>query len=467
MHVAVIGTGYVGLTTAVSLASLGYRVVGVDKDKHKIDLLTKGKSPIYEAHIETFLNRVKENISFTCNTGEAVRNADIIIIAVGTPLKQNGNADICYVETAAKEVAEWLRPGGKYILVVKSTVPIGTNRRVANAVNRIIAKRGVKVQVYTASNPEFLREGMALHDTFYPDRIIVGSEHPEAVEALRRLYKPILEQTFSPPPFLPRPEGYSLPPLITTDSTSSEMIKYAANAFLALKISFINEIAGLCEKVGADVCEVARGIGMDSRIGPRFLQAGLGWGGSCFPKDSAALQALAAEYNYPMPILEASRQVNIRQRQVVIEKLQSVLKVLRGRTIAILGLAFKPETDDVREAPALDIIRALLNLEAHVRAHDPVAVENAREALKGLDMEYYDDPYSAVKGCDAVVLATEWKEYEQLDLRKIASSMRIPVLVDGRNLFNPIEASRAGFIYMGIGRDNLASPRVLTLAGGA
>jgi len=466
MLVAVIGVGYVGLTTAVSLASLGYNLVGVDKDKHKIDLLSKGKSPIYEAHMESFLNRVKENINFTCNTSEAVRDAEIVIIAVGTPPKQNGNADICYVEAAAREVAESLKPGGKYVLIVKSTVPIGTNRRVANVVNRVLSKRGVKAKVHTASNPEFLREGMALHDTLYPDRIIVGTEQPEAVEVLRRLYKPILEQTFSPPPFLPRPEGYSLPPLITTDPTSSEMIKYAANAFLALKVSFINEIAGLCEKVGADVKEVARGIGMDPRIGSRFLQAGLGWGGSCFPKDSAALQALAAECNYLMPILEASRQVNIRQRQVVIEKLQSALKVLRGRTIAILGLAFKPETDDVREAPALDIIRALLNLEAHIKAHDPVAMENARVVLEGFDVEFCEDPYSAVKGCDAVVLATEWKEYEQLDLKKLASTMRMPVLVDGRNLFSPIEVSRAGFMYMGIGRD-LAYTRVLTMAGGA
>lgn len=467
MFVAIIGTGYVGLTTALSLASLGYKVVGIDKDKHKIDLLSKGKSPIYEAHIDTILNKVKDNIVFIHNTSEVIGNAEIIIIAVGTPTKQNGNADICYVETAAIEIAENLKPGGRYVLVVKSTVPIGTNRRVANVVNRILSKRGVKAKVYTASNPEFLREGMALHDTLYPDRIIVGTEHYEAVEALRRLYKPILEQTFSPPPFLPRLEGYSLPPLITTDPTSSEMIKYAANTFLALKISFINEIAGLCEKVGADVKEVARGIGMDPRIGPRFLQAGLGWGGSCFPKDSAALQALASECNYVMPILEASRQVNIRQRHVVIEKLQSALKVLRGRTISILGLAFKPETDDVREAPALDIICALLNLEAHVKAHDPVAMENARVVLEGFDVEFCKDPYSAVKGCDAVVLATEWKDYEQLDLKKLASAMRMPVLVDGRNFYNPIDASKAGFIYMGIGRDNLDYARVLTLAGEA
>jgi len=464
MLIAIIGTGYVGLTTAVALASLGHEVVAVDKDNFKIDLLSKGKSPIHEHNLENLMHIVEQNLKFASEAHDAVTNAEIIIIAVGTPPKKNGNADICYVETAATEIAQSLKVGGRYTIVVKSTVPVGTNRRVSNVVNRVLIKRGIKAQVYTASNPEFLREGMALQDTLYPDRIVVGAEQPEAVDALRRLYRPVLEQTFTPPPFLPRPEGYILPPLITTDPTSAEMIKYAANAFLALKISFINEIAGLCEKVDANVKEVARGIGMDQRIGSRFLQAGLGWGGSCFPKDSAALRALAAEYNYTMPILEASRLVNVRQQHIIIEKLQSALKVLRGRTIAVLGLSFKPETDDVRESPALNIIHTLLELEAHVKAHDPVAMDNAHGILEGLDVEFCNDPYSAVRGCDAIVLATEWKVYGQLDLSKLASCMRIPVLVDGRNLYNPKEASRAGFIYIGIGRDGLNYSYKLTLA---
>ncbi|MBC7344806.1 MAG: UDP-glucose/GDP-mannose dehydrogenase family protein, partial [Clostridia bacterium] len=268
----------------------------------------------------------------------------------------------------------------------------------------------------------------------------------------RRLYRPILEQTFEPPPFLPRPATYHLPPLVTTDPVSAEMIKYAANAFLALKISFINEIAGLCEKVGADVTEVARGIGLDPRIGPRFLEAGLGWGGSCFPKDTAALVAMGKELSYPMKLVEAAREVNFRQRERAVEKLQDALKGVRGRVIGILGLAFKPGTDDVREAPALHLIRLLLEREAHVRAHDPVAIENARRALAGLDVEFFTDPYAMAQGADALVLATEWPEYRRLDLKRLAQSMRTPVLLDGRNIFNPAEARQAGFLYLGMGR---------------
>jgi UDPglucose 6-dehydrogenase len=342
--------------------------------------------------------------------------------------------------------------GSTYVIVIKSTVPIGTGRRVMHVVRKTLAKRGVEANVHVASNPEFLREGMALRDTLYPDRIIVGAETPKAVEALLRLYRPILEQTFIPPPFLPRPEGYSLPPLVTTDPTSAELIKYAANAFLALKISFINEIAGLCEKVGADVKEVARGIGLDPRIGPHFLQAGLGWGGSCLPKDTAALLAVAAEYGYTMPIVEAARVVNTRQRHLIVEKLQGELKILRGRIIGILGLAFKPETDDVRESPALDLVRILTERGAHVKVHDPIAIPKAKVALGELPVDYADDPYTLAEGCDALILATEWETYRHLNLAVISRRMNTPVLVDGRNFFNAEQVRRAGFIYLGVGR---------------
>jgi len=452
MRVAVIGTGYVGLTTGVALAYLGHRVVGVDKDPAKIQLLKQGRSPIHEPGVEELLAELGEaRLSFTSDTFDAVKNADLIMIAVGTPAKANGEADTSYVEAAAREVAKGFESGRNYTVVVKSTVPIGTNRRVAHVIEQVLRERDVNVNVFLASNPEFLREGLALKDTFYPDRIVVGAENLEAVEALHHLYRPILEQTFNPPSFLPRPEGFGLPPLITTDPTSAEMIKYAANACLALKISYINEIAGLCEKVGADVVEVARGIGLDSRIGPGFLGAGIGWGGSCFPKDTAALLAMGREYNYSMPIVAAAREVNFKQRERVIEKLQHALKVLRGSVIGILGLAFKPGTDDVRESPALDVVRMLLDRGAHVRVHDPIALENAKKVL-GSEVEYYDDYYDMAKGTDALVLATEWPQYFDLDFSKLSGLMHRKVFVDGRNVFTPEEVSKWGFVYMGMGR---------------
>jgi len=368
------------------------------------------------------------------------------------PSRPDGNADTSHVEEAAQEVAQAMRDGHTYTVVIKSTVPIGTNRRAAHVVGRVLQEHGISPKVFFASNPEFLREGQALYDFFYPDRIVVGAEQEEAIDVLRRLYRPILEQTFNPPDFLPRPRGFPLPPLVTTDPISAEMIKYAANAFLALKISFINEIAGLCEKVGADVTEVARGIGLDPRIGPLFLQAGLGWGGSCFPKDTAALLAMAKEHGYEMPIVAAAREVNFRQRLRAVEKLQEALKGVRGRIIGILGLAFKPGTDDVRESPALDVIRILCERGAHVRAHDPVALENARRALNSLEVEFFSDSYLLAEGAEALVLVTDWPEYRRLDLVRLAKLMRTPVLLDGRNVFDPNEARTAGFLYIGVGR---------------
>ena len=452
MRVAIIGTGYVGLTTCVAMAYLNHEVVGVDVDPQKLKVLRGGKSPIHEPGVQILLDQVRENVCFTDRLADAIANAEIIMIAVGTPPKRNGVADTSYVEEAAWEVAQGLQPNRTYTLVVKSTVPIGTNRRVAHVMSRALTERNVKANIHLASNPEFLQEGLALRGTFYPDRIVVGAEESEGVEALRRLYRPILEQTFDSPSFLPRSEGYNLPPLITTDPTSAEMIKYAANTFLTLKISFINEIAGLCEKVGADVTEVSRGIGLDTRIGQRFLEAGLGWGGSCFPKDTAALLGVAAEYGYTMQIVQAARDVNWRQRQLIVEKLQSALKILRGRTIGILGLAFKPNTDDVRETPALDIIRALIERGAHVRAHDPVAIPHAQQSLKALDVEFEEDVYRLADGADALVLVTGWEAYHSLDLAELAKRMKNRVLVDGRNFFIPDDVHAAGFEYMGIGR---------------
>ncbi len=455
MKVTIIGSGYVGLTTGVVLAYLGNHVTLLDIDERKIALLWEGKSPIHERGLEEVLLAAKDRLTFTSSWDDFDPEVDVVMIAVGTPAKINGEANTNHVEEAARSIAERMRDDQECAIVVKSTVPIGTNRRVDQIIRRTLNERGVNAKVWVTSNPEFLREGFALYDSFYPDRIIIGAEEPEAIEVLRRLYRPLLEQTFEPLEVIPKRDGYGLPPLITTDPVSAEMIKYAANAFLALKISFINEIAGLCEKVGSDVMEVARGIGLDTRIGPRFLHAGIGWGGSCFPKDIAALIAVGKEYNYDMPIVEAARQVNELQCVRVVEKLQTHLKGVRGRTIGLLGLAFKPDTDDVRESPALAIIRILIERGAHVRVHDPVAMANARAALRDeelQEMTFVDDPYAVADGAHALILATEWSMYRQINLSKIAQRMLTPIFVDGRNVFTPKDVEAAGFIYVGVGR---------------
>ena len=460
MKVAIIGTGYVGLTTAVVLATLNHDVAAVDKDEGKLSLLHEGKSPIHEPSIQNLLNKVRHTICFTADMAEVVPEAEVILITVGTPLK-NGEADIQHVEQAVMAVAQVCQPDRHYTLAIKSTVPIGTNRRVTKIIEKVFSVRGIQGNVSVASNPEFLQEGLALQGVFYPDRIVVGADCEKAVDALRRLYQPILEQKFDPPSSLSRPAGYHLPPMVTTDPNSAEMLKYAANTFLALKISFINEIAGLCEKVGADVTEVARGIGFDSRIGPRFLNAGIGWGGSCYPKDTAALLNIAAQSEYTMPITEAARTVNSRQRERIIEMLQGALKTLKGKTIGLLGLAFKPNTDDIREAPALDIIRRLIEEGANVRAHDPVAIQNARHALNGFPVVFTSNVCELAHNADALVLITDWNEYQNMDLERLAKRMNTPLLIDGRNVYAPGEAQAAGFHYIGIGRrvDELAANR--------
>ena len=452
MKITIIGTGYVGLTTAVVLAYLNHNVAAVDKDNSKLSLLQEGKSPIHEPGIQSLLDEVCHTIRFTPSVVEVVPDAELIMIAVGTPPKQNGEADTRHVEQAAREVAEVCHPNRHYTLVIKSTVPIGTNRRVAEVIENVFLERNIQGNVSIASNPEFLQEGLALQGAFYPDRIVVGANSDNALDALRRLYQPILEQTFDPPTSLPRPAAYYLPPMMTTDPNSAEMIKYAANTFLSLKISFINEIAGLCENVGADVTEVARGIGLDSRIGHRFLRAGLGWGGSCYPKDTAALLGVAAQVGYEMPITEAARTVNFEQRKRIVDKLRNVLKTLNGKTIGILGLAFKPNTDDIREAPALDIIRQLVAEGVNVRAHDPIAIPNAQQSLSDIAVDFIEDVSLLSHNADALVLVTEWELYHRLDLRKLAKQMQTPILIDGRNVYSPQEAMNAGFHYIGVGR---------------
>ena len=454
LRVAVIGTGYVGLTSGVSLAFLGHRVTAVDKDINKIEMLKNGISPIHEHGLEELLKQTCERTCFTDDTAGSVAEADVILIAVGTPSRENGQADTQYVEAAAREIAGGLLPERKYTVIVKSTVPVGSNRRVQHVIHEALSVRGLadRISVNVASNPEFLREGTALHDTLYPDRIVVGAENPGAVEVLRQLYQPILEQTFDAPAVLPRAEGYGLPSMVTTDPVSAELIKYASNAFLAMKISFINEIAGLCECVDGNITEVARGMGLDSRISPQFLRAGLGWGGSCFPKDTAALVAMGRELSCPMKLVEATCEVNAVQRQRVVKRLQEELKGLRGRVIGVLGLAFKPGTDDLRESPALEIVRTLLEREAHVRVHDPIAMDNARVELEGSGVEFCADPHELAAGADALIVATEWPEYRILNLEELAAVMRTPVLIDARNLFDRDRAVSAGLTYLAVGR---------------
>jgi UDPglucose 6-dehydrogenase len=454
MNATIIGTGYVGLTTGVALAYLGNRVTCLDVDQAKIDALREGKAPIYEPFLEDLMALSEENLAYTTSYPEAVPGADIIFIAVGTPSGPSGGPDLKYLHAAAEGVGEHL--GDKFSVVInKSTVPIGSGNWVETLVtDAFVAAHHEKPngRFAVASNPEFLREGSGLHDTLYPDRIVIGSDSPRALELLYGLYKPIIEQTFAAPGFLPRPEGLAAVPLLTADLASAELIKYSANAFLALKISFINEIGQLAEKVGADIAQVAKGIGLDSRIGTRFLQAGIGWGGSCFAKDTAALIATAQEYGLPMPIVRAAREMNSMQRGRVVEKLLGELKILKGRTIGLLGLAFKAHTDDLRDAPALDIARQLLERGAKVKAHDPTAMSRAKSLHPELGLSYCASAGEVFEDSDAVVLVTEWPEYRDLAWEDLRSSMRHCFVLDGRNYLDRERLQEAGFHYAGFGR---------------
>jgi UDPglucose 6-dehydrogenase len=454
MNVAIIGTGYVGLTTGVALAYLGNTVTCLDVDESKLGALREGKAPIYEPYLEDLMELARGNLRFISDYAEAVPAADVVFIAVGTPSRPDGAPDLQYLRAAAESVGTHLGDGFT-VVINKSTVPIGSGNWVESLVRDACEAAGMnacKSRFAVASNPEFLREGSALHDTLYADRIVVGSDHPRALELLYALYKPIIEQTFTAPNFLPRPEGLAAVPLITADLASAELIKYAANAFLALKISFINEVSQLAERVGAEITQVAKGIGLDSRIGTRFLQAGIGWGGSCFAKDTAALIATAHEYGISMPIVKAAREMNFLQRGRVVEKLLAELKILKGRTIGLLGLAFKAHTDDLRDAPSLDIAHRLLERGAKVRVHDPVAMERARREAANLDVSYCPDPAQMATDCDALVLVTEWPEYRELDWERIRPAMRHALLLDGRNFLDRDRLTRAGYHYVGFGR---------------
>jgi UDPglucose 6-dehydrogenase len=437
MKVLVIGTGYVGLNTGVVLAYLGHRVTCLDLNTEKIDLLKAGKSPIYEPNLDTMLTLAYDHLTFTTDYDKAdIANTDVVFIAVGTPSNADGSANLEYVRQAAQAVGSRLNDHFT-VVVNKSTVPIGSGNWVGTIVrDAYIESHGMKPDQHyaIASNPEFLRQGSALYDTFYPDRIVVGASDPRAIDVLTNLYRPILNQDFTAAECLPRPEGFSVVPLVTCDLASAEMIKYAANSFLALKISYINEIAHLAEKVGADITQIARGIGLDTRIGPRFLNAGIGWGGSCFGKDTAALISTASEYNLDMPIIQAARTVNYQLREEIVMRVQDELKILKGKTVTLLGLAFKPNTDDLRDAPSIDIAKKLIQRGAKVRGHDPVAMANMQRQYPNLAIEYYDDPAQAVADTDAILLVTEWPVYKKLDWKTILKDGKVK-LIDGRNFF--------------------------------
>ena len=462
-NVGVVGTGYVGLTTGACLAHIGHRVTCVDNNARLVAELGEGRIPFYEPGLEELVERdVRDGrLHFSTDLAPLVGEADIVFIAVGTPQGEDGSADLDDVAAVARGVGRALSEVGTsrdrpLVVVNKSTVPVGSGDYVSMLIQEGIdeaeggraGSSGEGVELEVASNPEFLREGSAIYDSLFPDRIVVGADSREALDTLRALYEPIIEQGF-PTEFDPRPKVAV--PFVTTDLASAELIKYAANAFLATKISFVNEIANLCELVGADITEVSAGIGLDGRIGSRFLSAGIGWGGSCFPKDVAALCAIAREYDYEPALLDATVSVNERQRKRVLSKLQQELHTLKGKRVALLGLAFKPNTDDLRGAPSLEIGRSLSGLGARVVGYDPVAGKGARQLVP--EMKVVFDPYEALEGAHAAVVVTEWDEFRGLDLEYAASLMSKPsLLVDGRNALDPASARAAGLRYRGFGR---------------
>lgn len=437
MKVTVIGTGYVGLGTAGLLAHIGHTVTGIDVDQNKISQLQQGQVPIHEPGLDALLAANAERLTWTTDPA-AIKDSEIIIICVGTPPGPDGVPNLSYVTSAVETIAQQLNAECQ-VIVNKSTVPIGTG----DYVQRLLEDHNPDFDAerhMVVSNPEFLREGTALHDSLYPDRIVLGGK-AEALKIMSQLYAPLIEQSFEPPRHFPRPEGYVQPAVVKTTLQSAEMIKYAANAFLALKISFANEVAGLCERVGADIEEVTQGIGLDQRIGRRFLQAGLGWGGSCFGKDTQGLISAGEEHGYAMPILQAAIQINTKQRHVIIEKLMRQLKTLKGKHIGVLGMAFKPNTDDLRDAPAHDLIQRLHQLGAKVTAHDPVAMPRAAREWAHLTYTPANDIQAVFDRADAVIIATEWEEYLNLDWPTLLPAMRRPLIIDARNTIRmPINA---------------------------
>lgn len=428
MKICVVGTGYVGLVTCACFADLGNEVIGVDQDTEKIRSLEQGHVPIFEPGLQELIERNRgKRLVFTTDLAKGIQDSEFIFIAVGTPPQQNGEADLTAVKAVAADIGKHLN--GPKIVVDKSTVPVGMGDLVASIIEEH-SRHQHPVEV--VANPEFLREGSAVHDFMQPDRILIGTNHPAAAERLGELYKPLEAE------------------IMVTDLRSAEMIKYASNAFLAAKITFINEIANLCDRVGADVAKVAHGMGLDHRIGPAFLNAGAGYGGSCFPKDVSALVQKAAKEGYEFKLLKAVMEANEYQKQSLLVRVKEILGPLEGKQIAVWGLSFKPNTDDLREAVSAAVIPLLQENGARVRAYDPAAMAHAERLLPGVKLT--DNAYAAVEGAHCLVILTEWNEFKEMDLARVKSLMRSPLMIDGRNIYDPAKVKALGFTYRGIGR---------------
>ena len=434
MHVGVIGTGYVGLVTGACFAEFGVAVTCIDKDEKKIKALKKGEIPFYEPGLDDLVKKNVKNgrLRFSTRIQDAVDSSLVIFIAVGTPPRGDGSADMRYVEAVAEEIAQSIR--GYKVIVTKSTVPVGTGARLRKIISRKLKEQ---VDFDIVSNPEFLREGSAIEDFMRPNRVIIGASSQQAIAIMKDLYGPLyLIET----------------PFVITNIETAELIKYASNSFLAVKISFINEMANLCDRVGADVHMVAKGMGLDHRIGSKFLHPGPGYGGSCFPKDTRALLTIAKNHDAEVGVVSAAVEANERQKQMAVEKIRSGMGELKGKTVAVLGLSFKPNTNDMREAPSIFIIEHLLKAKAKVKAYDPIAMDDAKDIFKDT-IRYAKDPYECMKGADAVVIVTEWNELRNLELMKIKALLKTPYFFDLRNIYEPAKMKKLGFKYFCVGRN--------------
>src|SRR5271165_2001721 len=449
MRIAVVGSGYVGLVTGACFADLGHEVLLVDNDEQKLGALRRGEVPIHERFLPELLTRHRgHRIQFSGDLQAAVRASQAVFIAVGTPPTETGDADLSYVESVAREISGAV--ANYKVVVEKSTVPVYTSQWVRT----VIMRNGADPASFdVASNPEFLREGTAVTDFLYPDRIVVGVQSERCGELMREIYAPMTSgDYYRRTDAIPRPDRAQLPPrLILTSTQSAELIKHASNAFLAMKISFINAVASICESVGANVQQVCEGIGTDSRIGPRFLNPGIGYGGSCFPKDLLAFRAVAKECGYDFRLLEEVIRINEEQRHRFLRKVRGVLWTLRGKRLGVLGLAFKGGTDDIRESPAMLLVQELLKEGCRVCAYDPAAMEHAKEVLP-LGVEFAADAYAAAKGADALLILTEWEEFAALDLERLRKLLKYPIVIDGRNLYDPATMAAAGLTYHSVGR---------------
>ena len=449
MRIAVVGSGYVGLVAGACFADMGHDVILVDNDQEKLAALRSGQVPIHERFLPELLQRHRgRKLQFSDNLHEAARASAAIFVAVGTPPTNSGDADLSYVESVAREISGGIN--GYKIVVEKSTVPVYTSEWV----RKIILRNGAQADSFdVASNPEFLREGTAVTDFLFPDRIVVGADSERCAAVLKEIYAPLGDGSYyRQPDAIPAPDRAQIPPpIIVTSTKSAELIKHASNAFLAMKISFINAVASMCESVGANVQQVCQGIGTDSRIGPRFLNPGIGYGGSCFPKDLMAFRSVARECGYDFRLLDEVMRINEEQRQRFLRKVRNALWTLRGKRLGVLGLAFKGGTDDIRESPAILLIQSLLQEGCVVAAYDPAAMDRAREVLHS-NVEFVSNAYEAAAGADALLILTEWEEFATLDLRQINSRLRYPIVIDGRNLYNPETMAAHGFTYYSVGR---------------